>query len=137
MHNTYIFELIMSVRDYECDLQGIVNNANYLHYMEHTRHQFLLSENVSFVELHNQGIDCVVARLNISYKSPLRSNDRFFSCLYLRKDGLRYVFYQDILSFPDRKLIAKAQIDVVCIVNGKLGSCVFLDRNFVKYWELD
>ena len=25
----YIYELKMKVRDYECDLQGIVNNANY------------------------------------------------------------------------------------------------------------
>ena len=36
----YIFELEMEVRDYECDLQGIVNNANYQHYTEHTRHAF-------------------------------------------------------------------------------------------------
>ena len=27
----YIFETRMSVRDYECDIEGIVNNANYLH----------------------------------------------------------------------------------------------------------
>ena len=33
----YIYELKMKVRDYECDLQGIVNNANYQHYLEHTR----------------------------------------------------------------------------------------------------
>lgn len=44
----YIYELKMKVRDYECDLQGIVNNANYQHYIEHTRHEFLLSaESVS------------------------------------------------------------------------------------------
>ena len=29
----YIYELEMKVRDYECDLQGIVNNANYQHYL--------------------------------------------------------------------------------------------------------
>ncbi len=29
----YIFKLPMKVRDYEVDVEGIVNNANYLHYM--------------------------------------------------------------------------------------------------------
>ena len=28
----YIFETRMEVRDYECDIQGIVNNAVYLNY---------------------------------------------------------------------------------------------------------
>lgn len=51
----YIYELTMKVRDYECDLQGIVNNANYQHYLEHTRHEFLLSTGVSFAALHEQG----------------------------------------------------------------------------------
>ena len=39
----YLFETRMEVRDYECDIEGIVNNANYLHYIEHTRHLFLRS----------------------------------------------------------------------------------------------
>ena len=36
----YQFGLYLQVRDYETDAQGIVNNANYLHYLEHTRHMF-------------------------------------------------------------------------------------------------
>ena len=69
--NKYIYELTLKVRDYECDLQGIVNNANYQHYLEHTRHEFLLSAGVSFADLHTQGIDPVVARITISFKTPL------------------------------------------------------------------
>jgi len=55
----YIFETRMLVRDYECDIQGIVNNANYLHYIEHTRHLFLRSLGLSFAGLHERGIDAV------------------------------------------------------------------------------
>ena len=32
--NEYIFSLTLKVRDYELDSEGIVNNANYLHYLE-------------------------------------------------------------------------------------------------------
>ena len=71
----YIYELEMKVRDYECDLQGIVNNANYQHYLEHTRHEFLTSVGVSFAALHEQGVDPVVARINMAFKTPLKSGD--------------------------------------------------------------
>ena len=73
----YIYELRLKVRDYECDLQGIVNNANYQHYLEHTRHEFLTSVGVSFAKLHEEGVDPVVARLTMSFKTPLRIGDEF------------------------------------------------------------
>ena len=85
----YIFELKMKVRDYECDGQGIVNNANYQHYTEHTRHEFIESRGVKFANLHEQGIDPVVARISLTYKIPLRGGinhslekSRFFSALF-------------------------------------------------------
>ena len=49
----YIYELEMKVRDYECDLQGIVNNANYQHYLEHTRHEFLTSVGITIAKSKN------------------------------------------------------------------------------------
>jgi hypothetical protein len=75
----YIFETKMEVRDYECDIEGIVNNANYLHYMEHTRHLFLKECGLSFAEMHNKGVDAVVARMNLQYKVPLQCDDEFLS----------------------------------------------------------
>ena len=90
----YTFEQKMKVRDYECDLQGIVNNANYQHYIEHTRHEYLTSRGISFAKMHAEGIDAVVARITISYKTPLTSGDEFVSKLYLKREGIKYVFYQ-------------------------------------------
>lgn len=127
MKTDYIFELEMKVRDYECDLQGIVNNANYQHYLEHTRHEFLLSRGISFASLHAQGIDAVVARLTMAFKTPLRSGDSFTCKLRVEKDGIKYVFYQDVYRLPDMKCCLKSQVDTVCLINGRLGTCRELD----------
>ena len=130
----YIYELKMKVRDYECDLQGIVNNANYQHYIEHTRHEFLLSPGISFAQLHEQGIDAVVARLSIAFKTPLRSGDEFVSKLYLKKEGIKYIFYQDIFRLPDLKPVIKATVDTVCLINGRLGESQLLNETFAPYF---
>lgn len=116
----YRFSLRMKVRDYECDLQGIVNNANYQHYTEHTRHEFLLQQGVSFAGLHQQGIDAVVARINMTFRKPLHSGDEFLSCLNVTKEGVKYMFYQDIYRLPDFELSNRAVVTAVCVDNGKL-----------------
>ena len=129
----YIYELKMKVRDYECDLQGIVNNANYQHYLEHTRHEFLTATGVSVARFHEEGIDPVVARLTMAFKTPLRSGDEFVSKLYLKKEGIKYVFYQDIYRLPDMKMVIKASVDTVCLVNGRLNECSLFDEVFAPY----
>jgi len=129
----YIYELTLKVRDYECDLQGIVNNANYQHYLEHTRHEFLSSIGVSFAELHTQGVDPVVARINIAFKTPLTSGDEFISKLYLRKEGIRYIFYQDIYRKRDNKIVIKATVETVTVVNGRLSTSEIFDQFFSPY----
>ena len=129
----YVYELKMKVRDYECDLQGIVNNANYQHYIEHTRHEFLSATGISFAQLHTDGIDPVVARLNMAFKTPLKSGDEFVSKLYLKKEGIKYVFYQDIFRLPDMKVVIKATVETVCVVHGRLGNSELFDTVFAPY----
>lgn len=127
------FTARMEVRDYECDIQGIVNNANYLHYTEHTRHLFLKETGLSFAELHEKGVDAVVARMNLQYKTPLRCDDYFISHLRIEKEGIRYVFHQDIFREADNKLSFRAKVELVCLINGRLGNCEEIDKAFEPY----
>jgi acyl-CoA thioester hydrolase len=114
------FETELQVRDYECDLQGIVNNAVYLHYLEHCRHLFIQKAGIGFAWLHNQGIDAVVIRAEIDYKSSLRPDEEFVVRLKLKKQGhLRIVFDQQIVRKNDNKLIINARITTVLTKNGK------------------
>ncbi len=118
METPYIYELEMKVRDYELDMEGIVNNANYQHYLEHARHEFLLTLGPGFGEMVEQGISPVVTRVDIRYKTPLRSGDKFVCRLYLRREGIRYVFYQDIFKSTGECCV-NAVIDTVFTRNGR------------------
>jgi acyl-CoA thioester hydrolase len=131
----YIFETRMDVRDYECDIQGIVNNANYLHYTEHTRHRFLNSLGVSFAKLHEQGVDAVVARMQLKFKQSLRSDDEFVSRMNLHKEGMRYVFEHDIYRASDEALCFHADVELVTIINGRLGMSEDYDKAFMPVIE--
>lgn len=133
----YHFETILQVRDYECDIQGIVNNANYLHYMEHTRHMFLKECGLSFNEMHEAGEDPVVARMSMQYKQPLRPDDTFRSCLRVSKEGLRYVFHQDLYRECDNRLSLRATVEIVCLVNGRLSESQMCNKAFAKYLHED
>jgi acyl-CoA thioester hydrolase len=135
MNKKYIFETRMQVRDYECDIEGIVNNANYLHYTEHTRHLFLKQCGLSFAEMHKKGIDAVVARMTLQFKTPLQCDDEFYSRLYLEKEGIKYVFYQDIFRLSDMKVVVKAVVETVCVVNGRLSGSSLLDEKFAAFFR--
>lgn len=110
----------MEVRDYELDCEQIVNNANYLHYMEHTRHKFCADAGLSFIEMHEHGIDAVVRKIEIEYKTSLHGGESFLSCLRLDRKGPRFIFHQDILK-PNGEVVAEAVVTVVVLKDGKLS----------------
>ena len=129
----YIYTHEMKVRDYECDLQGIVNNANYQHYMEHSRHEFLESLGINFGKLHEDGIDAMVAKITIEYKIPLRSGDRFVVGINIQRLGAKIVFYQDIYRLSDGKLCTKGVVENICVENGRLTRGEIFDEVFKEY----
>jgi acyl-CoA thioester hydrolase len=115
----YAYRLDFSVRDYECDLAGMVNNAAYLNYLEHARHEFLKSRGVDFAGLAHRGIFLVVIRIEVDYLYPLRSGERFYVALRPeRVSRLRYAFRQDIFRLPDERPVLKARV-IGTAINGK------------------
>ena len=119
---SHAFELEFDVRDYECDLQGVVNNAVYLNYLEHARHSYLRALGLDFARLHEQGCDLVMTRAEVDYRSPLRSGDRFVVRLNLgRESRLRFVFEQAIHRLPGLELMLEARIVGTGIIDGRPG----------------
>lgn len=114
----YIYELKIKVRDYEIDSQGIVNNANYLHYLEHTRHEFCDSRGVTFAHMQSEGLDPVVRRLEIDYHTPLHMAEVMTSCLWVERKGVRFIFHQDIFN-PAGELAVSALVTVVALRGGR------------------
>ncbi len=113
----YAFRLEMKVRDYECDLQGVVNNANYQHYMEHCRHEFWESLGANFGDMHDQGLDAFVYKVSITYKKSLKSGDHFVAALRCKMRGAKLIFEQDIL-FKDGTVAAFGEVEVVAVQDG-------------------
>lgn len=129
---TYIFKVTDKVRDYECDLQGVVNNSNYQRYMEHTRHEFLESLGENFGAMHEKGIDAFVAKVEIQFKTSLRSGDHYISCLNISKNGPKLIFEQDIYRASDGVLATRGKVESVVVENGKLTRGEYFDELLKK-----
>lgn len=106
-----VFGLDFQVRDYECDLQGVVNNAVYQNYLEHARHEFLLSRSVDFVEMSRQGLQLVLVKATLDYRRSLRPKDRFRVEVRAHMEGrLRLVFQQKIVK-DDGTVVLEARME--------------------------
>ena len=104
-------DLEFKVRDYECDMQGVVNNGVYQNYLEHARHELLQARGINFAQITAAGINLVVTRAELDYRKSLVANDRFVvSSTLLRISKLRFQFRQDIYRLPDRQLMLNALI---------------------------
>ncbi|MEE8440915.1 MAG: acyl-CoA thioesterase [Spirochaetia bacterium] len=117
--DNFRYHLQFEVRDYECDLQGIVNNAVYQNDLEHTRHQFLKSMGIDFAEITQRGVHLVVVRAEVDYKRSLTSGDTFWVGVNLERiSRLKFAFLQEIFRAPDDELVVAARIIGVALSAG-------------------
>lgn len=116
----YTFAMAIRTRDYETDSQGIVNNANYLHYLEMTRHAFCHSRGFSFSQMTAMGLIAVMRRIEMDYIASLRGGELFVSCLWLQRSGPRFIFHQDLYRACDDAPVVRALATIVETQNGHL-----------------
>ncbi len=106
-----MFSVEFKVRDYECDMQGIVNNAVYVNYLEHARHEFLQSRGVDFAALAREKINLVVVRSEIDYKNSLTSGDKFLvTVVFESVSKLRFGFRQQVIRQRDGAVMLQALV---------------------------
>lgn len=117
----YLFESSVKIRDFECDMQGVVNNAYYHNLLEQTRIEFLESIGIDTKSWSRDlGVEFIVYETTIQYRSPIVAGETFRSCLNLTQEGVRFVFNQEFRRLGNNELCIKARVDVVIVINETL-----------------
>lgn len=137
MSKRYLFESEVRIRDFECDMQGVVNNAYYHNLLMQTRTEFLESIGIIRNDWSQQrGIDFVVYETKIQYRSPITAGETLRSCLDMHREGVRFVYMQDFRR-KSGELCMRARVDVVVGLNGKLTRgdifSTYLDEHHIPY----
>ncbi|MDC7682371.1 acyl-CoA thioesterase [Asticcacaulis sp. BYS171W] len=135
MHNRFdgtTFVTTLKVRDSECDAQGVVNNANYLVYMEYARHEFLEAQGVTFADLVRDQVYLMVAHLEIDFVNSLSGGQVFDVESTVSRKGAKAIFDQRIVRVSDKAVCIRARVEVIAKINGKLTRGEFFDRFMPK-----
>lgn len=104
----------LSVRSYECDTYGHVNNAVYLQYLEYARMEFLKAIGFDYGAFRKAGLGLVVARVCITYKQPAFYGDQLIIVTKpIRFRGAFGVFQQEV--FREQTLLATAEVSWFCV----------------------
>ncbi len=120
MKENYIHTEEFQVRDTELSASGIVNNASYLVYLEHARHNYLRNLKKAYTEFLEKGITLIVVECNLKFKAPLKSGDKFWVGLnWEQKTRLKHKILQDVYH-SDGTLVLEATFIASAIdKNGK------------------
>jgi acyl-CoA thioester hydrolase len=109
-------KLLFHVRTYECDSYNHVNNANYLHYLEWARYEFLKDIGFDYPKLIQAGFGVYIARVEIDYKKPALVDEEIqVETWPLKKGAVSGVLAQKITRGKD--IIAEAKVTWASVDN--------------------
>lgn len=96
------FQVRVTVRGYELDTQGHLNQAVYLQYAEHARWELLRAAGISQDRLIESGVGPVVIETTIKYLRELRGGDEVdVSCAFEWGSGKTFRLHQEIRLIDD------------------------------------
>ncbi|GAA2747609.1 MULTISPECIES: acyl-CoA thioesterase [Kitasatospora] len=91
------FTVRVTVRGYETDAQGHLNQAVYLQYAEHARWEYLQAAGVRQADLLAKGVGPVVLETTVKYRRELRAGDEVdVSCAFVWGGGKTFEVVQRI-----------------------------------------
>ncbi|GGQ76507.1 acyl-CoA thioesterase [Streptomyces pilosus] len=91
------FSVRVTVRGYETDVQGHLNQAVYLNYAEHARWSLLQAAGITQSGLISQGVGPVALETTIRYRRELLAGDEAdVSCAFLWSGGKIFTMEQTI-----------------------------------------
>ncbi len=100
------FSVRIKVRGYELDTQGHLNWAEYLHYAEHARWEFLAAAGITQDALIATGFGPVVLDVSVRFRRELRGGDEVdVSCAFVFEGGKTFQIVQDFRR-PDGRVAA-------------------------------
>jgi acyl-CoA thioester hydrolase len=104
-----VCECSLTVRTYECDSYGHVNNANYLNYLEYARYEYLRTIGFDYPGAVRAGYGVYVARVEINYKRSAVVDDVLIIRSWpVKRGAVSGVIAQEIMR--ENELIADAKV---------------------------
>ncbi len=123
------------VQGFHIDVNGHVNNARYLEFMETARWEYL-QKYFDYAFFEEQGWNFVIVRINIRYKRASLLNEELEVETYIKEIGDRIVTMMQTIRLKGTKLIAsRAEVSWV-LYDQKSEKSVKLSPDLLKHFKL-